>query len=121
MTRRALLPLVLVWPLAAAAQPHSLNLQATPHASPLIPLPPTPPATMPGGSRYDAAPLPNRDLDAPLGPRTGTAPELAPGLFTRSHQYRGDGFSAGSSAQSEQERRARPGAGFKLRMPLQSQ
>lgn len=107
------------------AQQRGFNLQATPQGqgSVLLPLPPAPPRIRPpsSGPSYDPAPTPNRDLDAPVGPRASNAPELAPGLFTRGQQYRGDGYSAGSSAQSEQERRARPGAGFKLRMPLQQQ
>ena len=67
------------------------------------------------------APTPNRDLYAPLAPRAGTSPELAPSLFTRGRQYRGEGFSEGSTAQSAQDNKAQPGAGFKLRMPLQGQ
>ena len=116
------LSLVLLLPAPALPQHRGLNLQARP-PSPLLPLPPTPPGTAAAGpsSPYDVAPTPNRDLDAPAGPRTGAAPELAPGIFTRSEQYRGEGYSAGSSAQAEQERRVRPGAGFKLRLPLQSQ
>ena len=115
--------LVLLLPVPALPQHRGLNLQATPPSSPLLPLPPTPP---PGGApgmglSYDLAPTPNRDLDVPAGPRAKAAPQLTPGLFTRSEQYRGEGFSAGSSAQAEQERRVRPGAGLKLRLPLQSQ
>lgn len=105
------------WP-----QHRGLNLQATPQRSPLLPLPPAPPSSGPSSMPdYDLAPTPNRDLDAPSGPRASKNPELAPSLFTRSEQYRGEGYSAGSSAQSEQERRLRPGAGFKLRMPLQQE
>ena len=117
-----LLP-VLLLPVPALPQHRGLNLQAAPPASPLLPLPPTPP---PGGAagagpNYDLAPTPNRDLDVPAGPRAKAAPQLAPGFFSRSEQYRGEGFSAGSTAQAEQERRVRPGAGLKLRLPLQSQ
>lgn len=116
------LSLALLLPAPALPQHRGLSLQARP-PSPLLPLPPTPPdpPSAGPGSSFDLAPTPNRDLDAPAGPRTGTAPELAPGIFTRSEQYRGEGYSAGSSAQAEQERRVRPGAGFKLRLPLQSQ
>ncbi len=105
------------------AQQRRLNLQATPQGSPLFPLPPTPPRGGPTGSTpsYDPAPTPNRDIDAPQGPRASNSAELAPSLFTRSQQYRGEGYSRGSSAQAEQERRALPGAGFKLRMPLQQE
>ena len=115
-----LLP-VLLFPVPALPQHRGMILQATPRSSLLLPLPPTPPGTPGSGPNYDLAPTPNRDLDVPAGPRAKAAPELAPGLFTRSEQYRGEGFSAGSSAQAEQERRVRPGAGFKLRLPLQSQ
>lgn len=104
----------------AWSQHRGLNLQATPQRSPLLPRPPAPPSGGPSSApSYDLAPIPNRDLDAPSGPRASTDPQLAPSLFTRSEQYRGEGYSSGSSAQSEQERRLRPGAGFKLRMPLQ--
>ena len=105
------------------AQHRGLSLQVAPQGSPLLPVPPTPPrgkSTQPGPN-YDPAPTPNRDLDAPQGPRASNAPELAPGFFTRGQQYRGDGYSAGSTAQAEQERRLRPGAGFKLRLPLQQE
>ena len=70
-------------------------------------------------ARFEAAPVPNRDVDAPLGERAAADPQLSAGLFTRRDQYRGEGISAKSSAQVEQERRVLPGAGFKLRMPLQ--
>lgn len=115
------LSLMLLLPMPALPQHRGLNLQATPPQSPLLPVPPIPPSPAPTGPGYDLAPTPNRDLDAPAGPRTGTAPELVPGFFPRGEQYRGDGYSAGSSAQAEQERRVRPGAGFKLRLPLQQQ
>ena len=117
----ALLLPILLSPVPALPQHRSLNLQATAPSSPLLPLPPTPPGIPGAGPNYDLAPTPNRDLDVPAGPRAKAAPELAPGLFNRSEQYRGEGFSAGSTAQAEQERHVRPGAGFKLRLPLQSQ
>lgn len=122
--RRAALVIAPLLLLSVPARPQhrGLNLQATPQRSPLLPLPPAPPSGGPSlAPNYDLAPTPNRDLDAPAGPRASTAPELAPGLFTRGPQYRGEGYSAGSTAQSEQERRLRPGAGFKLRMPLQQE
>lgn len=111
----------LLLPATGRAQPQrGLNLRPAPPPSPFLPLPPAPPRVGSSpGSIYDLAPTPNRDLDAPLGPRATTDPQLAPSLFTRGQQYRGEGFSGGSTAQAEQERRAQPGAGFKLRMPLQ--
>jgi len=113
------------------AQHRGLNLQATPeitpHGSALLPVPPARPLGTPAqprrqpGPNYDVAPTPNRDLDGPLAPRASNSPELAPGIFTRGQQYRGEGYSPGSSAQAAQERRAQPGAGFKLRLPFQQE
>ncbi len=118
-----MLALAILLPFPGRAQNRGLNLQATPHGSPLLPVPPAPPRGGPSQSlpNYDPAPTPNRDLDGPRAPRASNSPELAPGLFTRGEQYRGEGYSPGSSAQAEQDRRARPGAGFKLRMPLQQE
>lgn len=117
------LSLVLLLPAPALSQHRGLNLQATPPRSRLLPLPPAlpGPALTGPGLGYDLAPTPNRNLDAPAGPRARDSPELAPGFFPRTEQYRGDGYSAGSSAQAEQERRVHPGAGFKFRLPLQQQ
>lgn len=120
----ALLAVVVLLPAPGLAQQsRGLNLQAAPPASPFFISPPPPPSVvrLPTERTYEAAPTPNRDVDAPLAPRAGTDPELAPSLFTRGRQYRGEGFSEGSSAQSAQERKAQPGAGFKLRLPLQGQ
>ncbi|MBC7800421.1 MAG: hypothetical protein H7Z10_07355 [Gemmatimonadaceae bacterium] len=121
--RAVLLGLTVLLPAAAQAQQQrGLNLQAVPPGSALLPVPLTPPRVAPQSDRsYDLAPTPNRDLYAPLGPRASGAPELAPSLFTRGRQYRGEGFSEGSTAQSAQDNKAQPGAGFRLRMPLQSQ
>ena len=119
---RWILPL-LARPLLAASPPQrGLSLQVPPPASSstLLPLPPTPPARVPTQT-FDPAPLPNRDVDGPLAPRASGAPSVAPSLITRSDQYRGEGYSRGSTAQAEQERRLRPGAGFNLRMPFQGQ
>ena len=66
----------------------------------------------------DVAPTPNRDIFAPSGPAAGNQATLAPGLFTRGRQSRGDGFLSGSTAQEDQDRRALPGAGFNIKMPL---
>ena len=97
-----------------------LVLQATPAPSPLLPLPSTPQAAArpPSGPVFEPAPLPDRDNLGPPPPRASTDPQLSPTLFTRRNQYRGDGYSPGSTAQEEQERRVKPGAGFNLRMPL---
>ena len=99
----------------AAAKDRELNLQvpANPYG---LSLPAPPPGTDPP-AKYQPAPLPNRDAElAP--PKASNAPTLAPTLFTRPDQYRGDGFNKGSTAQSEQEKRVKPAAGFSLHLPL---
>ena len=84
-----------------------------------LPLPPLQ-LQVPAGPIYTPAPVPNRNAAAPTGPRVRKPnAEFSPSLFNRSDQYRGDGYINGSTAQSEQEKRVRPGAGFNLRMPLQ--
>lgn len=73
------------------------------------------------GPVYEPAPLPNRDVSAPRAQAASNEPSLAPTLFTTKNQYRGDGFSPNSTAQTEQEKRLKPGAGFSLRMPFAPQ
>ncbi len=111
---RLAIVLLAVPPLAAAAE-RRLDLQVSP-PDPTLPLPPTPPASGPA-SAYQPAPLPNRDLEL-TSPRASNAPSVGPSLFTRPDQYRGDGFGKGSTAQAEQEKRVRPGAGFSLKLPF---
>lgn len=70
---------------------------------------------------FQPAPLPNRDVATPQAPRASNEPSLAPTLFTTRTQFRGDGFSPGSTAQGQQEKNLKPGAGFSLHMPLTPQ
>ena len=86
--------------------------------APVIPAPVRVQAATPG-RRFQAAPMPNRELEAPGEPRASNEPQFSASLFTRRDQYRGEGITPNSSAQAEQERRLRPGAGFLLKMPLQ--
>ena len=105
---------LLIIPLSAAAPQRGLSLDV-PDQGPLRAVPPRPPA--PKSSKYEPAPLPNRDVE--LGtPRATLDSSLSPTLFNRRDSYRGDGYLPGSTAQSETERRVRPGAGFNLKMPL---
>lgn len=79
-------------------------------------------ADAPAGSasRFAAAPVPNLDEAAPVLRTLGPArPEVAPSLFRRTNTYRGEGFTTGSSAESEQTRRIAPTPGVNLSMPLQ--
>ena len=105
--------------LMAAARDRELNLQVPSGFSVESPLAPRMATNVPPAPRYQPAPLPDRDAElAP--PKASNAPSLAPTLFTRPNEYRGDGFSKGSTAQSEQERRVHPGAGMSLHLPLSS-
>ena len=79
------------------------------------------PATPGAAPPFQPAPLPNRDVSTPQGARASSEPSLAPTLFTTRTQFRGDGFSPGSTAQSQQEKNLKPGAGFSLHMPLTPQ
>lgn len=110
--------------LVMGASPHQgFDLQAAP-ASPASRLGPlSPPARgVPQAERdYAPAPIPNRNVDAPAGPRDSNDPRISPTIISRSSQYRGETLDRKSSAQGEQERNLVPGAGFKLRMPLTPQ
>ena len=114
----ALAPLAFVSVVHAAPQQRGLSLEVPPNAGPLLPVPPRPPALAPPASPFEPAPLPNREVEGPSGPRATNAPTIAPSLFNRTDQYRGEGYSRGSTAQAEQERRVRPGAGFNLKVPF---
>ena len=116
----AALLVVLMAPAAAAQAQRGIVLQAQP-SSPLLPVPPTRPRAAPAPGGYEPAPTPNRDVDAPLGPRASNAPQVGPSLFTRKDLYRGDGYARGSTSETEVEKRVKPGAGFNLRLPLQPQ
>ena len=110
--------LLLALPLMAASPPNrGISLQVPSPSGMALPVPPRPPPVPPAGA-FEPAPLPNRGVDAPSGPRESTSPSLAPSLFTRSDTYRGEGFSKGSTAVGEQERRVKPGAGFNLTVPF---
>jgi hypothetical protein len=103
--------------LAMAAGPQS-SFIAAPVVPPIISVRPQTlrdPNTPPG---FTPAPTPNQDAYAPVT-KDSPDPHLAPSLFSRKDQYRGESLAAMNSAQVEQERRVSPGAGIKLSMPLQ--
>ena len=115
--KRVVLPFVALPLLTAAAQQRGLSLAVpapdggfTVFSRPAAPASPT--------VRLQPAPLPNRDYEAPGAGTDSSSTSVSPSLFTRSDQYRGEGFTKGSTAQSDQDRRVRPGAGFSLKMPL---
>ena len=119
---KTLLILPIALTLLAAAPPRQLSLGPAVPETTIGPNPPPLALGIPApNSRFEPAPLPNRDLAGPGAARATNDPSLAPTLFTTKTQFRGDGFSPGSTAQSDQERRTKPGAGFSLHMPLSPQ
>lgn len=107
---------LLALPLVAAAADRGFNL-SVPAPGSALPVPPSPPANA-RPSKFQPAPTPNRDVELGPPPKPGTAPSVAPSLITRQDQYRGEGFGKGSTAQSDQEKRVKPGAGLSLHLPL---
>lgn len=75
-------------------------------------------ATPVRASAKDApAPMPDADAGAPLA--TGNEdPHLAPAIYSTKTEFRGDGFSYGSSPQAVQEGATKPAAGVALDVPL---
>ena len=103
--------------MSMAAAPQSW-FNTTPTIPPVVTVRPQTlraPGTPPG---FEPAPTPNRDASGPVV-RGSKDAYVSPGIFTRSDQYRGAALSPADSAQSEQDRRAMPGAGINLSMPLQ--
>lgn len=80
-----------------------------------LPIPPVPPAE-PLRS-YEAAPMPG-NVTAPVTPQGPRGAELSPTLMGPKQFYQGEGFLSGSTVQSEQQRKAKPAAGFNLTVPL---
>ncbi len=120
---KSLLLCALALPLLAAAPAPRQFSFAPPDAGPGLSLgsPGLSLNTPTRGPVYEPAPLPNRDVSAPRTAAASNEPSLAPTLFTNKNQFRGDGYSPNSTAQSEQEKRMRPGAGFSLHMPFAPQ
>ncbi len=67
--------------------------------------------------QYEPAPMPDENLYAPQK-AASEDPQLRPALFRPAQQFRGNGFSPGSTSQSYEERRLLPGAGVNLSVPL---
>jgi hypothetical protein len=120
MTRMALLAMAGLFMAAAGPQGSFI---------PVAPMGQFPPSAMqrPGASTtvtatapgFTAAPTPNMDNWGPPPAKRSKDTSVTPGIFTRKDQRRGDGYAYASSAQIEEDRRALPGAGINLSMPLQ--
>lgn len=92
------------------------SLSTVPMDESPFPVPPIPPAVLP---RDEAAPMPNRNAEAPREV-TRDHVELTPGLFHPKTFTPGDGYLPGSSyKQGEQERELKPIPTFNVRVPLQ--
>jgi hypothetical protein len=92
------------------------SLSTVPMDESPFPVPPLPPAAVP---RDEAAPMPNRNVEAPWEHKQDHV-ELTPGLFTPKTFTPGDGYLPGSSyKQGEQEHPLKPIPTFNLRVPLQ--
>jgi hypothetical protein len=65
------------------------------------------------------APMPNADIFAPI-PRVEDpkATQVTPHLFSPQQQFRGDGYSPGSTVQASQERQLKPAPGISMKVPL---
>ena len=111
--------------IAVATSPQSAlsaqSMVATTQLWTQLPVPPTPPAQVPHTSfapgQFQPAPVPNPDLLPPQG-SAQSGPQFTPGLFMPKDRFAGDGYIPGTTVQSEQERRQKPGAGFNLNVPL---
>ena len=112
---RRLAPIGLVAAAAIVSAAGPTNSFTTNTPMPSFSAPARPPPAAP--QAYTAAPTPNQDVDAPFV-RGSDGTSVSPGLFYRRDQYRGEGLSANSSAQTQQDRRAAPGAGINLITPL---
>lgn len=86
--------------------------RAAEEALPIPPIPPDAPLTS-----YEAAPMPG-NVTAPVVPQGPRGAELSPTLMGPKQFYQGEGFLSGSTVQSEQQRKAKPAAGFNLTVPL---
>ena len=69
------------------------------------------------------APLPDPDVSPP-GPSSAALsaqadPSLEPGIFNPRAHFAGDGYSAGSSIESDQNHRHSTGGGMNLSIPMQ--
>lgn len=92
------------------------SLAVVPMEEAALPIPPLPPAAAPAD---EAAPMPDRNAEAPREIKKDRV-ELTPGLFRpRTYTY-GEGYLPGSSyKENEQDRVLKPIPSFNLRVPLQ--
>lgn len=102
--------------LMAASPPQRLSLQIMPDY-PFTAKVPAVASRQSAGPVYEPAPLPNPNVLPPAQAQRGGT-ELSPTLFQRRDAYRGASFNRGETAESDQDRKHMPSAGFTLKMPL---
>lgn len=119
--RCTMLALVPVAALVLAAGPaprgRPLSLAVTPGLSSDAPVLGSPAPA--GGSAYQSAPVPDRDLSAPAAAEN-SGPQFDPTLFTPRRQFRGDGFTPGSTEQNVAQKNMGAAPGFNLKVPLET-
>jgi hypothetical protein len=108
---------------AAHASPFSASAKAGPADAPAmdvttdedLPVPPIPPDL----PQIQAAPLPDFDAAAPVGPVGKQTAGLRPDIFRAKSYNRGDGYVNGSGGYDEGRFKQGPSAGLRLDVPLQ--
>lgn len=67
---------------------------------------------------YEAAPTPNLDLVPPLGNSTPAGAKVGPEMFTTHVNYRGDGYTPGSTSHASPQPRHMSFPGISVKVPL---
>ncbi len=100
-----------------AAAPDNMHVQID-DVGPLAQPEPAPskPVTF-QNAMYQAAPMPNPDVQAPAG-SIQTEAQLSPKLLSPGTLFQGDGYSFGSSQQTSLDRRKAAAAGLGLTVPV---
>ena len=104
--------------LLGAAAPESMQVQIG-DVGPLAQPEPAPAKALTfQNTIYQAAPVPNEDVEAPPG-RPQTEAQLSPKFLSPNTLYQGDGYSYASSQQGTLERRKAGAAGLGLSVPVE--
>ncbi len=125
MTRTGLLLVAGAFAALHPAAFHRADAQVA-YANRTVPAPALPPLTtiplsVPSepGLKFEPAPMPDADLYPPVPHTDETkSASVTPSLFRPKDQYRGDGFSPGSTVQGNQERLLKPAPGLSMKVPL---
>ena len=91
---------------------------AATYAAPAAPVQKMPDQLTASQAMFEAAPVPNRTLDAPDSAGSAPTTQLAPALLSEKAAFAGDGFSGGSSQEQATTDRQHPAAGLSLSVPV---